>query len=390
MGSQALVLITDASPSINSSTSREVFDLVNEFKQQNHSLFLIYPCVNHIDRYSSDDESITCRPIFYKSKNLKLRFVSEIYISLCLSIKILFYRKKIKTKNILCISPSIFLVFPSLLLKKINRGFLYLMLRDMFPCWLADAGIIKKESLIFIFLKKIADLQMRSADRIGVESEKSKSIFLDRYPSCIRKAEVLLNWITTAPVKRRSTGKTKLKLIYAGSIGQAQGVKFFKALLMHLRNNNQVDICLVGRGNRLNEIQNFVIDNSISNFQLLPQVASKNFDDFLRGFDIGLFFLNPDLRASNIPGKFMSYVMNGLPVLGAVNQDNELISMVSENRLGYLDSSGKVDKFLYFSDILISEVREGKFDSVAIRERSSEFFSTQNAVKQLSNIGGVK
>ena len=386
MNCKGLVLITDSSPGLNSSTSRELLDLVTELEKNSIPIFLIHPSFNYFDKYSKKSKSITCRPIFYKSESHVLRLISEIHIATVFSLKIFLFQKCLKNKNILYISPSALCVFPALLIKKLNNGSIYLMLRDLFPFWMIDAGILSPKGIAVLILKKIADLQMATADRIGVESKKSKTIFLKRYPQYQKKTEVLNNWMTSKSVSKYSPKKKKVKFVYAGNVGKAQGIELFKALLNHLKDNEQVEVHLFGRGCLVNEMKNFSANYSIFNFHLHSIVLSKEFDDYLREFDIGLFFLRTDLKASNIPGKFISYVMNGLPVLGSVNSDNELVSLVKENNLGYIDSSGETAKFLNMADKIISEVSSGNFSPCDIQMRASQFFDTQKAAEQLTNL----
>lgn len=331
-----IALITDAAPSANSSTSREVQDFTDICKVNFCPIVLIYPSKDVEDKYIGAHHSITCRPIFYKSNNVFLRFISEAFIALMISIKItLAPQTNLNISKIIFISPSIFNIFPSLILKYRTKADLYLMLRDMFPFWLVDIGKIKDGSLIFAFLKVFADFQMNSSTYIGVESRKSLNFFLEKYPQHFQKTEVLWNWMTTKKVKDREfVNREPIRVIYAGSIGEAQGVDNFIALLNHWKDRKDIEIHILGRGIGVKKLLLFSKDRGIKNLFTHEPIDVMRFDEFLLNYDIGLFFLRHDLMASNIPGKFMSYVMNGLPVLGSVNPGNELTSFVIQNGLG--------------------------------------------------------
>jgi glycosyltransferase involved in cell wall biosynthesis len=306
-------------------------------------------------------------------------------MALILSIKILSARRSAFTvSKILFISPSVFMVFPSVILKKITKAQIYLILRDMFPFWLVDIGRLNGESIVFKFLKKIADFQMNSSNFIGVESNNSLHFFLKMYPQYSNKAEVLWNWITTKKVRDIPIRNGEpIKVVYAGSLGEAQGVDNFLELMRHWQKRSDVELHMVGRGTGVKKLINFLTANDIKNFYIHSEVDVKNFDNFISQYDIGLFFLRHDLNASNIPGKFMSYVMNGLPILGAVNPNNELVNLVKLNELGYLDSSGSVENFLNGADAMITKYQEKLFSKEKIQTRSSIYFSTQNAYKKV-------
>jgi glycosyltransferase involved in cell wall biosynthesis len=383
-----IVIITDAAPSANSSTSREVQDFIDVCKLNGSPISVIHPSKSHEDFYLDVNYSITCKPIFYKSNNLILRLISEVLIALVLSIKILIRRRlTLNVTKILFISPSIFIVFPSVILKKITKSHLYLILRDMFPYWLVDIGKLNEGSIVFKLFKKIADFQMNSSSFIGVESNNSLDFFLKKYPQHSGKAEILWNWMTTEkvfdmPIKDGAP----TKVIYAGSLGEAQGVDSFLALLKHWQKRSDIELHMVGRGIGIKKLINFSIVNNINNFYIHSEVESKNFDNFISQYDIGLFFLRHDLNASNIPGKFMSYVMNGLPVLGVINPKNELIYLVNSNELGYLDSSGSVRNFLNGADAMIKKYQDKFFSREKIQEKASIYFSTQHTYQKIMRL----
>lgn len=380
-----IVLITDAAPSAKSSTSREVQDFVDICNLNSTPISVIYPSKNNEDIYMGVEYSITCQPIFYKSNNLIFRLISEVLMALMLSIKILVkgtFRTNIS--KIIYISPSIFNIVPALLLKKITRVDIYLILRDMFPFWLVDIGKLNSKSITFKLLKMIADLQMSASNYIGVESKSSLNVFLKKYPMYESKTEILWNWITTKKVKDIVVKESMpIRVVYAGSLGEAQGIDHFIALIQYWKNRADIEIHILGRGVGIKKLINYAVAHNIKNFYINDQVELNEFDDFLSNFNIGLLFLNYDLKSSNIPGKFMSYVMNGLPVLGAVNPGNDLISFVRLNELGYLDSSGSENNFLDSADNMIREYKANKFSRKNIQNSSVEYFSTQKAYEKI-------
>lgn len=380
-----LALITDAAPSANSSTAREVVDLVRLCEEKKVPLLLIHPSRSPEDVFSQNALRINCNPPFYKSKNNILRLVSELYTALFFSLKILITPKnKLNLSIIALISPSVFNFMAAAALKKKTNAPIYLILRDMFPFWLIDANVLKENGVVFKFLKYFADRQMMSADYIGVESQKSLEIFSNYYPLYKNKAEILWNWYTPLQVQVDSRRRKDLvKLIYAGSIGYAQGLEHFLALIEHWKNRSDVEVHFAGRGKYLENIISYRSKNNIINFYVHEEVKSDLFEKFLGQFDIGLFFLNHNIEMSSIPGKFMSYVSNGIPVLGSVNKSNELISIVDENNFGILDCSGDIKKFLRSADEIINQYKGGGFSKIEIQEKSQIYFSTSRVLKQI-------
>ena len=83
-----------------------------------------------------------------RNKGIKVRFVYEIFLSIMMFFKILFKIKVLSNVQlIIWYGPSSFLWFPTLLLKIISKAPVYYILRDIFPDWLYQIGIIKGISL---------------------------------------------------------------------------------------------------------------------------------------------------------------------------------------------------------------------------------------------------
>ena len=78
--------------------------------------------------------------------------------------------KTFKPDLVVWYSPSIFFGILILLLKLRYKFHAYLILRDIFPEWANDLGLIKK-SLPYYFFKFIASLQYFAANTIGVQSK---------------------------------------------------------------------------------------------------------------------------------------------------------------------------------------------------------------------------
>jgi glycosyltransferase involved in cell wall biosynthesis len=57
-------------------------------------------------------------------------------------------------------------------------------------------------------------------------------------------------------------------------------------------------------------------------------------------FDVGLISLDARLKTHNIPGKLLSYLYWGLPVLASVNPGNDLFDLLERRRAGFCVANG--------------------------------------------------
>ena len=74
----------------------------------------------------------------------------------------------------------------------------------------------------------------------------------------------------------------------------------------------------------------------------------------IKNMDFGIVTLNTKLITQNIPGKFVSYIQFGVPVLCFVNKDSSLAEMVNKYKCGLvidlkenlIDNQSKINNFL--------------------------------------------
>lgn len=102
-------------------------------------------------------------------------------------------------KGVIWYSPTIFLSPVVKLIKRHSHCRTYLILRDIFPNWLVDLGIIRK-GLIYYFFQYIAKKQYQLADTIGIQSPGNRVFLKDT----AQHIEVLNNWLMKRPYRRSS------------------------------------------------------------------------------------------------------------------------------------------------------------------------------------------
>ena len=94
--------------------------------------------------------------------------------------------------------------------------------------------------------------------------------------------------------------------------------------------------------------------------------------------------LSLDIRhkTHNIPGKFLSYIASGLPVLASVNPGNDLIDLIEKSNTGRVISDANVSNFAIEAQALLDSLAE--FDiSSNCKKLSNDDFQPLQAVKQI-------
>jgi hypothetical protein len=290
--------------------------------------------------YSNNKITINyCNFINYQKKNLRgfVELVGPILIYI--KFKSLFGN----VNYIIWYSPSIFLSLTIFLVKRKFNVKVILILRDIFPQWALDLGIIKN-GLIFNFLKKIEYMQYKYSDIIAVQSEGNLSFIPSEF---MHKATVLENWLVENPsinfsLKKNKTNKDQiLKLVYAGNLGPGQDLKLFKYLLDNFNNDQRFEFHLFISGIYSKELSLEIRSKLSRNFHLHGLVDDEILALEIMNYDYGIISLNNLHRTHNIPGKFLYYLRSGLCVMGYGNHNNDISKLIEEYDVGAYASSYK-------------------------------------------------
>jgi len=138
-------------------------------------------------------------------------------------------------------------------LKRLSGCKGYLIIRDIFPEWAVDMGLMGR-GLRYRFFDAVARYQYSVADVIGVQTHGNLKYFDDWAQKDGRRLEVLQNWIGDSPVGSCSIQICRTPLAsrkifaYAGNMGIAQGMSILIALAERLRPRSEIGFLVVGRG----------------------------------------------------------------------------------------------------------------------------------------------
>lgn len=260
-------------------------------------------------------------------------------------------------------SPSIF--FGGLVSKIKNRCNCkaYLVLRDLFPQWVIDAGMIKQGSLIEKYFRFFERYSYEQANIIGLMSDKNKRLFNDithgSYPT-----EILRNWAALTPhslkdgqksIRQKLNLEDKIIYFYGGNIGHAQDMANLMRLAKSMSAYDKAHFLFVGQGDEVGLINQLAKDWNLNNFTYLPSVNQNEFKDLLADIDVGLFSLSAQHTAHNFPGKLLGYMVQSLPILGSVNAGNDLLEIVNDSKAGFITVNGEDDKLLQNAEMLYND-----------------------------------
>lgn len=285
-------------------------------------------------------------------------------------------------------SPTIFFSPLAWHLKK-NKTYIYLVLRDFFPQWIIDQGMVKKNSPIVQYFKVFEHINYRVSDCIAVQSPANLELFKQIYPKH-NNYRVLMNWTKAKPTlatevfdKNELGLNEKVVLFYGGNIGHAQDMMNLVRLAQNLKHYQDAHLLLIGQGDEYELVKEKISSLDLSNVTLLPSVSQEEYIKIVAGVDIGLFSLSSKHTAHNFPGKLLGYMVESLPILGSVNKGNDILDLVNSSGAGLVSINGEDDIFLKNAIKLINDATlrnsmgNNSFDLV------SKTFSVESAVDDI-------
>jgi len=321
-------------------------DLATELTRLGHEAIVVTFNENQKEHLLDSKES-DIRVIRIKCKLRKYGMIGRLIAEIRYSSLIIRSLKKVKIEEvngIISLSPSIFYSKAITWVKIKYKIKAYLIVRDIFPKWLLDAGILNQGPL-FNFFKKVEKELYASVDFIGIESIQDLDYF-KQYLNKKTYLEVLDNWgssLSLQEIERHDSlllPENRLNIIYGGNMADAQDLYSLLDDLDDTSLDNKAFLTLIGSGHQLDKIKSLINSKNLKNVKLLDEVDQKTYLSILDKADIGLVSLNKNLKSNNFPLKMMGYIQLSKPILASVNKDNEIISIIKENDIGLVSISG--------------------------------------------------
>jgi glycosyltransferase involved in cell wall biosynthesis len=389
-----LALIADAFPPLRTSGAVQLRDLSREFSNQGHEITVILPSSEIGYSWLLEDMEgvrvLRLRAPKTKDVNYIRRTFAEFFMPF-------FMRRNLHNSplakerwdGVVWYSPSIFHGPLVRAIKLASNCKSYLIIRDIFPQWAADMGLMSKRGLIYLFFNAVARYQYSVADILGVQTPGNLDYFKDWAVKSNRKLQVLQNWLFDSPTGECSISLANTKLVgrkifvYAGNMGVAQGVGAFLDLAELLQERLDVGFLFVGRGSDAAKLAEDERLRGLNNVLLYDEIHPDEIPGLYAQCAVGLVALDPRHSSHNIPGKFLTYMQAGLPVLARINAGNDLVKIIQDNNIGGV-SVGIGKNSLEIQALELLDLIDA---DASIRDRCRalylKLFSPEMAVKQI-------
>jgi glycosyltransferase involved in cell wall biosynthesis len=388
-----IALIGDAFPPLRSSVAVQLRDLSREFVRQGHSLCVLLPAPDQREPWRLEDFD-GAQLLRLKAPQTKdIGYVRRTLAELAMPIAMLQSLRKSplageRWDGVAWYAPSIFHGPLVSALKKSSRCKTYLIIRDIFPEWAVDMGLMGR-GLPYRFFNAVAQYQYSVADVIGVQTPGNRRYFETWMAQPERQLEILQNWLDKPRQVRCSirVDQTRLAgrkiLVYTGNMGVAQGMDILLDLAERLRIRSDIGFLFVGRGSDSERLKAAAQSRQLDNVVFFDEIDPDEILDLYAQCDAGIVALDPRHKSHNIPGKFLTYMQSGLPVLANINAGNDLAQMIRDERVGQVCENNQVDDLLLLTEKLLNQIRADSDMSARCAALFEREFAVENTVKQI-------
>jgi glycosyltransferase involved in cell wall biosynthesis len=391
-----IAIVADAFPPMRTSAAVQLRDLSAELLRQGHQPVVLIPCADLTQPFKLEEMNGVSVLRLKGPRTKDIGYIQRTIGEVWMPFAMLRQLKRSPMSGwswdgVIWYSPSIFFGPIVQSLRRGSKCRSYLILRDVFPEWAVDMGLLNR-GLIYRFFKLVESYQYRVANVIGVQASSNCVYFKKHFPKLKARVEVLQNWLAEAPDKGCSismqngplAGRTVF--VYAGNMGVAQGMDILLDLAERLADRKDIGFLFVGRGSDSKRLARNAMARGLENVLFFDEIEPAEVSGLYAQCHVGIVALDPRHRTPNIPGKFLTYMQSGLPVLANINAGNDLAEMIKEAQVGRVCTTNSVHALETLAKALVDEISQiGGREAARARCRAMaiSIFSPQATVTQI-------
>lgn len=389
-----VAIVADTFPPQRTSGAVQLRDLSREFVRQGHMPTVILPSPELNGSWSIEEADGVQVLRLHASRTKDIDYVRRTIAEFLMPFLMLrnFRRSPLareRWEGVVWYAPSIFHGPFASSLKKASDCKGYLIIRDIFPEWAVDMGLMGRGPA-YRFLDAVARYQYSVADVIGVQTPGNLPYFSKWAKTPGRRLEVLQNWLgptaeCRCSIQVEATALRGRKIfVYAGNMGVAQGMDILLALAERLNCRSDVGFLFVGRGSDAKRLARNAVARKLDNVVFMDEIEPDEIPGLYTQCHVGLVALDHRHKSHNIPGKFLSYMQCRLPVLANINPGNDLANIIRQEDVGRVSEDNSVD----ILQRLALELLDGIAADVELPKRCralfDRLFSAERAVRQIA------
>jgi glycosyltransferase involved in cell wall biosynthesis len=337
-----VLIITSYFPPETGAASNRIFHLAEGLQAYQFNVSVVTPLPNYptgqifeaykgkFKKTSLENNLIVHRLWIFasNSKNKLLRLLAM----LSYSFSLIWFFMWHKIPNIVIVqSPPLLVAFTCMLFLKSKRRHLILNVSDLWPIAGLELGAFKK-SFSYRLLERIERINYKRADLVLGQSQE---ILTHVNSICPHKKTFLYRNYPNfkSPKFTYKPPHGRLKIVYAGLLGVAQGI--YK--LCQELDYSKIEFHIYGSGAEQKQIENYIFTHPELSISYHGQVSREELHQALLQYDITIIPLLKRIYGS-VPSKIFEYSKLGLPMLYFGGGEGETI--IKTYKLGWVAEAG--------------------------------------------------
>lgn len=379
-----ILIITSYFPPEIGAASNRIFQLAKGLQHNDFDVSVLTPLPNYPTgkifgdykgkfKHLSVEHNIKINRLWIyasNSKNKLLRLIAM--LSYSFSLVWFFIWNKIP-KTVMVQSPPLLVAFTCMLfLKRKNRN-LILNVSDLWPIAGLELGAFKK-NFSYRLLERIERFNYKKASLVLGQSEEILTHVTSIFPN---KATFLYRNFPDfeVPLISHTSTNEKLKIVYAGLLGIAQGVY----RLCNELDYSGIELHIYGSGAEESKIETFIEAHPELPIYFHGRVTRAVLHKVLIDYDVAIIPLLNRIYGS-VPSKIFEYARLGLPMLYFGGGEGETI--IKQNNLGWVANAGDYRSL----NTVISEIDVSKISEVQKRNIQQIAMSNFDFNEQLGRL----
>jgi colanic acid biosynthesis glycosyl transferase WcaI len=245
----------------------------------------------------------------------------------------------------------------ALLLKWIKRCKIILVIYDLYPEALIATGLIQKNSFIANCIEYSNYLIYNNSSKIITVSRELPIYITNKYTNLAKDKIVFIpSWVEDSiacTTKENNLLLQELKIIdkfvvlHAGNMGRTHDIELIAAAAKIFNHeNSQIHFLFIGSGAKKKWLEEFIINNNISNISVVPYQVRAEINTSINAGDIAIISYLPEMSLVSAPSRMYNQMAAGKLIIGIADKSSELAQVIEEEQAGWIISPNNVTQLV--------------------------------------------
>jgi len=227
---------------------------------------------------------------------------------------------------------------------KVKKQKYALIIYDIYPNVLINAGLIGRHSGITKYWKKINQQLINHAEWIITLSNSMRDLFYAEYKCKKNNINVIYPWVNTDLIKPLSVEKNsyyqqfnpenKFVVLYSGNMGKSHDIETILASAELLKFQKDILFVFFGVGEKWESLSKHVRNNHYFNIKAFPLQPDHVFPYSINIGDVSIVSIGSGSDTLMIPSKVFDYMGAGSAIVGICDSNSELKKIIEDHRIG--------------------------------------------------------